>query len=109
MFHFRMSAERFVQRIIPIGVDAQGKRSRAIELLAGSFENLSTASEPVMTPSSRIELVSTTIPDMLRRDLVHKGLLSESVTMSWRLLAWIELNGLTPDTVAPGSAEKTRA
>jgi hypothetical protein len=38
----------------------------------------------------RRELASTVIPDMLRRDLAHKGLLSESVTMDRRLLAWVE-------------------
>src|SRR5262249_21988177 len=86
------AAQRFVQRIISIGVDAQGKRNKAIELLAESFGKLSPASESAMTPHSRTELVQTTLPDMLRRDLIHKGLLSESVTMSWRLLAWIELN-----------------
>jgi hypothetical protein len=86
------SAQRFVQRIIPIGLDAQGARSKPIELLAASFNNLSASSESVMTPHTRTELVSKTIPDMLRRDLIHKGLLSESVTVSWRLLAWIELN-----------------
>jgi hypothetical protein len=34
---------------------------------------------------------TTAVPEMLRRDLGHKGLLSESVTMDWRLLAWVEL------------------
>jgi hypothetical protein len=85
------SAQRFVQRIIPIGLDSQGKRNKAIESLTESFGKLSPASESVSTPTTRAQLVSTTIPDMLRRDLIHKGLLSESVTMSWRLLAWIEL------------------
>jgi superfamily II DNA or RNA helicase len=37
------SAERFVQRIVPIGVDAQGMRNKAIEPLAGSFGDLSAA------------------------------------------------------------------
>jgi hypothetical protein len=73
-------------------VDAQGKRSKPIELLAASFANLSAASESQIAPATRTELVSATIPDMLRRDLIHKGLLTESVTMSKRLLAWIELN-----------------
>jgi len=85
------SAQRFVQRIIPIGLDSQGKRNKAIEPLTASFGSLSPASESVSTPATRAELVNTTIPDMLRRDLIHRGLLSGSVTMSWRLLAWIEL------------------
>jgi hypothetical protein len=57
-----------------------------------TFANLAPVSEPVLTNATRIELASIVIPDMLRRDLAHKGLLSESVTISWRLLAWIELN-----------------
>jgi hypothetical protein len=86
------SAQRFVQRVIPIGLDNQVKRSKAIELLLGSFGKLSPSSDSVLTPATRTELASTVIPDMLRRDLAHKGLLSESVTLSWRLLAWIELS-----------------
>lgn len=86
------STERFVQRIIPIGVDAQGKRSKPIELLAGSLTNLSAGSASRTTPATRTKLVGTVIPDMLHRDLVHKGLLSESATMSKRLLAWIEIS-----------------
>jgi hypothetical protein len=86
------SAQRFVQKIIPIGLDSEGKRNKTIEFLASSFGNLSPASESALKSTTRTELMSTVIPDMLRRDLSYKGLLSESVTMSWRLLAWIELN-----------------
>ena len=86
------AAQRFVQRVIPIGLDDQGKRSKAIEVMLPSVGNLSPASEPIFTPAARIELSSATIPDMLRRDLTHKGLLSESVTMSCKLLAWVEFS-----------------
>ena len=86
------SAQRYVQRIIPIGLDNQGKRNKTIESLVTSFGGLRPASESILTPTARTGLVRTKISDMLRRDLDHKGLLSESVTISWRLLAWIELN-----------------
>jgi Helicase conserved C-terminal domain len=87
------AAERFGQKVIPIGLDTQGSRNKTIELLlATSFRNLFPASESVLTPAIRIKFANTSIPEMLRRDLAHKGLLSESVTLSWRLLAWIELN-----------------
>jgi hypothetical protein len=72
-------------------LDDQGKRSKAIELMASALGSLSIASDSIFTPAARTELASTVIPDMLRRDLTHKGLLSESVTMSWKLLAWVEL------------------
>ena len=86
------SDQRFVQKVIPIGLDDQGKRSKAIELLMSSFENLFPASVSMLAAVTRTELVSKVIPDMLRRDLTHQGLLSDSVTLDWRLLAWIELN-----------------
>jgi hypothetical protein len=86
------SAERFVQKILPIGLDAQGNRSKSIELLLTSLANLSPASESILLPTARTEFASTLIPNMLRRDLAHKGLLSDSMTLAWRLLAWIELN-----------------
>jgi hypothetical protein len=73
-------------------LDDQGKRSKAIEVLASALDSLSTASDSVFTPAERTMLASTVIPEMLGRDLTHKGLLSESVTMSWKLLAWVELS-----------------
>ena len=94
MWHVSLqdSAQRFVQRIIPIGLDGRGKRNKTIEILAASLGNLSPASQSVLTPAARTELARTVIPDMLRRDLTYKGLLSDTVTFAWRLLAWIELN-----------------
>jgi superfamily II DNA or RNA helicase len=86
------SSQRFVQKVIPIGIDNEGKRSKTIELLMASFDNLIPASVSLMNLPTRTELVSRVIPDMLRRDLAHKGLLSDSVTFDWRLLAWIEIN-----------------
>jgi hypothetical protein len=85
------AAQRFVQQIIPIGLDNQGKRNKGIELMLASLANLGPASESLITPATRKELATAIVPDMLRRDLAHKGMLSESVTMNWRLLAWVEL------------------
>jgi hypothetical protein len=85
------ATQRFVQRVIPIGIDDQGNRNKTIELLVDSLLSLLPASESLFTTAARSELVSKVLPDMLRRDLAHKGLLSESVTLAWRLLAWIEL------------------
>lgn len=84
------AAQRFVQKVIPIGLDDQGKRSKPIEAMLPALESLSPASEFTFAPAARTELVSNVIPDMLRRDLAHKGLLSESITIDWRLLAWVE-------------------
>lgn len=82
--------ERYMQRILSVGLDQEGNRCPRIERLADSLGNLEPASSSVLSTANRTNLVSTTIPEMLRRDLLHKGLLSDSVTVSWRLLAWVE-------------------
>ncbi len=76
--------------VIPIGLDDQGKRSKPIEAMIAALGSLSPASEFTFAPAARTELVSNVIPDMLRRDLAPRGLLSESVTIDWRLLDWVE-------------------
>lgn len=83
--------QRFMQRIIPVGLDREFRRCPQIERLWDSLCDLSPASSMVYSAEDRSRLVSATIPEMLRRDLAHKGLLSESVTLAWKLLAWVEL------------------
>jgi hypothetical protein len=85
------ATQRFMQRVIAVGLDNEGNRSKPIEHLADVLRNVSSASSPVLTATKRAELVSTKLPEMLRRDLAHRGLLSDSVTLAWRLLAWVEL------------------
>jgi hypothetical protein len=85
------SNQRFIQRVIAVGLDEHGKRCNLIEKLADSVRTLSAGSSSVLCPEKRAELIGVTVPDMLRRDLAHKGLLSDSVTLSWRLLAWVEI------------------
>ncbi len=47
--------------------------------------------EPNSQPAKRTEAIKSVIPDMLRRELVHAGVLSEDASLSTKLLAWIEL------------------
>lgn len=85
------ATQRFVQRVIPVGLDRDGNRCKPIERLADVLGHLSSATSSALTATQRAELVRTKLPEMLRRDLAHRGLLSESVTLAWRLLAWVEL------------------
>src|SRR5580658_10383716 len=73
------SNQRFIQRVIAVGLDEHGNRCNPIEKLAASLRNLSTGSLSVLCPAKRAELIGVTLPEMLRRDLAHKGLLSDSV------------------------------
>ena len=86
------ASQRSLQKVIPLGLGDHGQRSKSIELLVNSLGRLRPGAESAFNADKRTELVSTVIPEMLRRDLAHKGMLSDSVTLNWRLLAWIEIN-----------------
>ena len=86
------ASEHVIHKIPPIGLNHDGKRSNALEQLANSLGDLFPEAVASFTQAQRQELVVTTLPDMLRRDLAHKAQRLDSVTMAWRLLAWIELS-----------------
>ena len=80
------AAQRFVQRVIPIGLDGQGQRNKAIEVLLPSLGSLSPATKSIFTTAARTELAGTIIPDMLRRELAYKGLLL--ILLRWTGGCW---------------------
>ena len=77
--------------IIPIGLDESAERNKSLEAMASQILDLQPATESVFDAERRAELVRSVLPEMIRRDLHHRGLLSDSVTPDWRLLAWVEL------------------
>ncbi|MGI8961542.1 MAG: helicase [Bryobacteraceae bacterium] len=83
--------ERTVQRVVAVGLDEAKQRSRVIETSVKSISSLRPSNEGLLGDQQRKDLLSLVLPEILRRDLAHKGQLSDSVTMSSRLLAWIEL------------------
>jgi len=85
------SEDRTAQRVIPLGIDPAKQRNRGLENAIKSVVNLRPATESLFAQHERSELLSLILPEILRRDLVHRGQLSDSVTFSSRLLAWIEL------------------
>ena len=84
------SNDRIAQRIIPLGVDPARGRSRALEIASTTIDSLEPATEALFPQPERSEVLAVTLPEILRRDLAHKGQMSESVSFSARLLAWIE-------------------
>jgi hypothetical protein len=79
------------QRVVPIGVDGSGQRRRDLELIASAIRSFGTESLPSLQPEQRSTLLNTELPEIVRRDLAFRGLLSESSSISSRLLAWIEI------------------
>jgi superfamily II DNA or RNA helicase len=84
--------QKMAQRILPVGLDAARNRSRMIENAIESVSGLCPSLPAPFTPPERAELLSSVLPEILRRDLEHRGYLSASMHLSVRLLAWVEFN-----------------
>ena len=79
------------QRILTIGLTPEGERSRTLEQLADCIHDLQPSDQAVFSASRRIELVRSIVPEMIRRELAHAGVLTEDTSFSAKLLAWAEV------------------
>ncbi len=59
-------------------------------MLAGLRET-QPALETALDRSERDELVASVLPEMLRREVEHRGLLREGTSLAMQLVAWVEL------------------
>lgn len=82
---------QYHQKIVTIGLNETGERSRPVERLAANLRELGTAHEGLLSAERRAEWVRSVIPEMIRRELAHSGLLANGASLSVRLLAWVEL------------------
>jgi hypothetical protein len=82
---------QYRQRIVVLGLDTQGERSRQLEGLVEGWRGLGAGPQAVFSPARRQELVRRGLPEMLRREMLHTGALTEGATCTARLLAWVEL------------------
>ena len=82
---------QYHQRIVTIGVNEQRERSRPIERFAEKLRELVVSHEALFHSGQRTELVRAIIPEMVRRELAHNGLLANGASISNRLMAWVEL------------------
>jgi hypothetical protein len=85
-------ASGFFQRaILPLAVDAEGHRLPNAELLLNTLRDIQPALETLLDPGRRRDLVATVLPEMLRRDVEHRGLLREGSSLAMQLIGWVEL------------------
>ncbi len=80
--HSQNAENRSAQRVITIGLDEEGNRCKAIEDLIDHITRLLPSPKSTLTAERRRELIHVILPEVLRRDLEHKGLLSDSVTLN---------------------------
>ena len=77
--------------LVPIAVDAKGKRAPAIEKrVTESFHARSGATH--LSYAERAKLLETAIEPALQRELQHRGIASVERSYASKLLAWIELD-----------------
>lgn len=85
------SGKSQIHKVVFVGIDADGNRCKPLERMLDSLAALAPSSASLLTPEKRAEYATALLPEMLHRDLAHKGLLTDSATLAWRLLAWVEV------------------
>lgn len=87
--HVHGPGGQYQQRIVPIGIDQNGERSRGLERLSTRLREIQPNGY-VISSKPRSSLAEK-IPEMLQRELDMKGWLPENASFSSKLLAWIEI------------------
>lgn len=83
---------QFQRRVVPIGLDESGERSRRLEQVGSRLRELQPIRTALFDRGKRTSLVRNDLPEMIRRELTHAGSLSKGTSFSARLLAWVELS-----------------
>jgi len=81
----------FRQAIIPLAVDAQGHRLPTGDAMLAGMREIQPALEGVLDRAVRDDLVASVLPEMLRREVEHRGLLREGSSLAMQLIAWLEM------------------
>jgi superfamily II DNA or RNA helicase len=84
----RERGERSHLQVIAVGLD--GTRKPALEGRADAIWNLPPNSS-ILTNGDRLGLLRQHIEPMLRRELLHRGVISEQAGFSAELIGWIEI------------------
>ncbi len=84
------SSGYYRQAIIPLAVDPTGKRLSTADAALTHLRELEPAISSQFDAPTRARIVKSTLPDMLRREVEHRGLLREDASLATRLIGWIE-------------------
>lgn len=80
----------FRQAIVPIGIGRDGQRLPSSDAALTQFRQMEAGSVSWLDDFRRKELVRTVVPEMLRREVTHRGLMHEGTSIAFRLIAWLE-------------------
>jgi len=79
------------QAIIPMAIDAAGHRLPTGESLLNKLDEMTSPADALLEANRRAGIVASALPDMLRREVEHRGLLREDASLATQLIGWIEL------------------
>lgn len=81
----------FRQAVIPLAVDSDTSRLPTGEVLVGNLHEIRPAMKSLLPEQFRENLVNTLLPEMLRREVEHRGLLIAGSSLAMRLIGWVEI------------------
>lgn len=81
----------FRQTVVPLAIDKVGNRLPSGENLLNSIREIQPAAESALDVHQRRHLISAVLPQMLRRDLEHRGLIGDGTSLAIQLVGWAEL------------------
>jgi ERCC4-related helicase len=90
--HIHGPGGQYQQRVVPIGIDEAHERSRIIERMAPRLREMQPTQQLLTSDSQPRKAIADRIPEMLQRELSHKGWLPENASFSSKLLAWVEIS-----------------
>lgn len=85
------SSGYYRQAVIPLAVDPEGRRQSLADAVLTHIRELQPAVNGALDTPTRARLANTMLPDMLRREVEHRGLLREDSSLATKLIGWIEL------------------
>jgi len=85
------SSGYYRQAIIPLAVDPAGKRLSTADAAFNHLREIEPAMSSPRDAAVRTRLVNSTLPEMLRQEVEHRGLLREDASLATRLIGWVEI------------------
>ncbi|MEX2215951.1 MAG: SNF2-related protein [Phycisphaeraceae bacterium] len=80
----------FRQAVVPLAVDGTGQRLPTGETMLAQLGQLGPSVTASVEGVNRNEVVARTLPEMLRREAQHRGLLREGSSLAMQLIGWVE-------------------
>lgn len=85
------SGGQFKQVVLTLGLSRDGERVPQVEALGLRIAELAPSDSGGSMPVTAAEELRSRLPDMVRRELQHRGLLTDDASVAMRLIAWIGL------------------